>query len=81
MAARRAYSYGIHSQKGGHAPFAGLGISILAMEENHMKMKNFVALALAGCMALSLAACGSTATTGETSEAATGEQAADAMTG
>ena len=43
-----------------------------------MKMKNFVALALAGCMALSLAACGSTATTGETSEAATGEQAADA---
>ena len=52
-----------------------------------MKMKNFVALALAGCMALSLAACGSmalslaacgsTATTSETSEAATGEQAAD----
>ena len=54
-----------------------LGIVIFYMEENHMKMKKFVAVAVAGCMAVSLAACG-----GSTSSSATGsataEQATDA---
>lgn len=44
-----------------------------------MKMKKFVAVALAGCLAASLAACGSTASSGAaTSSAATGESASGA---
>ena len=47
-----------------------------------MKMKKFVAVAVAGCMAASLAACGSTASTSsaaasESTEGATAEAAAE----
>ena len=44
-----------------------------------MKMKKFVAVAVAGCLAASLAACGSTASTGSaTAEGATAEAATEA---
>uniref|UniRef100_UPI0025E07335 ABC transporter substrate-binding protein n=1 Tax=uncultured Subdoligranulum sp. TaxID=512298 RepID=UPI0025E07335 len=44
-----------------------------------MKMKKFVAVAVAGCMAASLVACGSSASTSTaTSEAATAEEATEA---
>lgn len=51
---------------------------------HHMKMKKFLAVAMAGCMAASLAACGSSASTatssasGDTATTATGEAATSA---
>ena len=43
-----------------------------------MKMKKFVAVAVAGCMAASLAACGSSASTSSAAGTATAEAATDA---
>ena len=71
---RRVYSYGIHPK--GFS--GGIGYSnFINWRKNHMKMKKFVAVAVAGCLAASLAACGSSAST-STGSTATSEAATEA---